>query len=54
VIAIVDDGVDIEHPELQANIWVNPKATRLTEGRNFFDKIQFHTSLFHGPLMTRS
>lgn len=38
VIAIVDDGVDIEHPDLQANIWVNPKATAPDRnGRNFFD-----------------
>ena len=38
VIAIVDDGVDLEHPDLQANIWVNPKATAPDRnGRNFFD-----------------
>jgi len=38
VIAIVDDGVDLEHPDLQANVWVNPKATAPDRnGRNFFD-----------------
>jgi subtilisin family serine protease len=38
VIAIVDDGVDIDHPDLHANIWVNPKAGAPDRnGRNFFD-----------------
>jgi subtilisin family serine protease len=37
VIAIVDDGVDLEHPDLKANIWENPKATAPDRnGRNFF------------------
>ena len=38
VIAIVDDGVDIDHPDLQANIWVNPKhGAPDRNGRDFFD-----------------
>lgn len=38
VIAIVDDGVDIGHPDLKANIWTNPTAgARDRHGRNFFD-----------------
>ncbi|HEV7472817.1 MAG TPA: S8 family serine peptidase [Pyrinomonadaceae bacterium] len=38
VIALVDDGVDIDHPDLQANIWVNPKAGAPDRnGRDFFD-----------------
>jgi len=38
VIAIVDDGVDIKHPDLQANIWVNPNANAPDRnGRNFYD-----------------
>lgn len=39
VIAIVDDGVDLDHPDLRANIWVNPKKTAPDRnGRNFFHK----------------
>jgi len=51
VIAIVDDGVDIEHPDLQANIWVNPKATAPDRnGRNFFDdNFNPRPRYFHGP-----
>ncbi|MGH9839912.1 MAG: S8 family serine peptidase [Blastocatellia bacterium] len=38
VIAIVDDGVDIRHPDLRANIWVNPDPSAPDRnGRNFFD-----------------
>jgi subtilisin family serine protease len=38
VIAIIDDGVDIDHPDLNANIWENPRATSPDRnGRNFFD-----------------
>ena len=37
VIAIVDDGVDLDHPDLKANIWVNPKTSQPDRnGRNFF------------------
>jgi len=37
VIAIVDDGVDLTHPDLKANIWVNPKSSAPDRnGRNFF------------------
>ena len=51
VIAIVDDGVDIEHPDLQANIWVNPKAAAPDRnGRNFFDKdFDPRPRYFHTP-----
>lgn len=51
VIAIVDDGVDIEHPDLQANIWVNPKATAPDRnGRNFFDEdFNPRPRYFHRP-----
>ncbi len=27
VVAVVDSGVDIDHPDLAANIWVNPRET---------------------------
>jgi subtilisin family serine protease len=38
VIAIVDDGVDIRHPDLKKNIWTNPTAgAKDKHGRNFFD-----------------
>ena len=38
VIAIVDDGVDIRHPDLRANIWVNPDPNAPDRnGRNFYD-----------------
>lgn len=37
VIAAIDDGVDIEHPDLQANIWKNPNpADPDVNGWNFF------------------
>lgn len=38
VIAIVDDGVDIDHPDLKPNIWTNPNPTAPDQhGRNFYD-----------------
>ncbi len=38
VIAIVDDGVDTGHPDLRANIWINPDSTAPDRnGRNFYD-----------------
>jgi len=38
VIAIVDDGVDIDHPDLQENIWTNPNPHAPDRhGRNFYD-----------------
>ncbi len=38
VIAILDDGVDIDHPDLKANIWKNPNTNeRDVNGWNFFD-----------------
>ncbi len=37
-IAIIDDGVDIDHPDLQSNIWVNPDPSEPdVNGRNFYD-----------------
>jgi subtilisin family serine protease len=39
VIAIVDDGVDIDHPDLRDNIWVNPNPVAPDRhGRNFYDE----------------
>jgi len=39
VIAIVDDGVDITHPDLKANIWKNPDPNAEDRnGRNFYDQ----------------
>ncbi|MBI3473425.1 MAG: S8 family serine peptidase, partial [Candidatus Solibacter usitatus] len=38
VIAIIDDGVDLGHPDLRANIWVNPDLKAPDRhGRNFYD-----------------
>jgi subtilisin family serine protease len=38
VIAIVDDGVDLLHPDLRANLWSNPKPDAPDlHGRNFYD-----------------
>jgi len=38
VIAIVDDGVDIDHPDLRDNIWENPDSTAPDRnGRDFYD-----------------
>ena len=37
-IAIIDDGVDIEHPDLQANIWNNPNPGEPdVNGWNFYN-----------------
>ena len=38
VIAIIDDGIDLDHPDLKANIWRNPKPrARDSHGRDFVD-----------------
>jgi subtilisin family serine protease len=38
VIAIVDDGIDLDHPDLKANIWANPnRRARDRHGRDFSD-----------------
>jgi len=38
VIAIIDDGIDLEHPDLAANIWRNPaRGARDRHGRDFVD-----------------
>ena len=38
VIAIVDDGIDLSHPDLKANIWKNPTpGARDRHGRDFVD-----------------
>lgn len=37
VVAILDDGVDVEHPDLRSRIWRNPdKQARDQVGRDFF------------------
>lgn len=37
-IAIIDDGVDLEHPDLKANLWRNPsRRARDRHGRDFVD-----------------
>jgi subtilisin family serine protease len=38
VIAIIDDGIDLDHPDLKANIWKNPgRGARDRHGRDFVD-----------------
>ena len=38
VIAIIDDGIDLDHPDLKANIWTNPtRGAKDRHGRDFFD-----------------
>jgi len=38
VIAIIDDGIDLDHPDLKANIWRNPaRGARDRHGRDFID-----------------
>ena len=38
VIAIIDDGVDLDHPDLAPNIWTNPRrAAKDRHGRDFVD-----------------
>jgi subtilisin family serine protease len=51
VIAIVDDGVDLKHPDLKANLWTNPDLqAQDRHGRNFYDD-DFDPSprYFHPP-----
>ena len=37
VVAVLDDGVDVDHPNLKANIWKNPDPTAKDQiGRDFF------------------
>jgi subtilisin family serine protease len=37
IIAIIDDGVDIDHPDLKPNIWTNPDSSKPdVHGWNFF------------------
>jgi subtilisin family serine protease len=38
VIAVIDDGIDLDHPDLRGNIWTNPKrGARDRHGRDFID-----------------
>jgi subtilisin family serine protease len=38
VIAIIDDGVDLDHPDLAPNIWTNPRrGAKDRHGRDFVD-----------------
>jgi subtilisin family serine protease len=38
VIAIIDDGIDLDHPDLAPNIWTNPRrGARDRHGRDFVD-----------------
>src|SRR5688572_14494107 len=40
VIAIIDDGIDLNHPDLKTNIWTNPSRTaRDRHGRDFVDDL---------------
>jgi subtilisin family serine protease len=51
VIAIIDDGVDLFHPDLRANLWTNPDSKAPDQnGRNFYDDT-FDPSpqYFHAP-----
>ena len=37
IVAVLDDGVDIDHPNLKANIWKNPSASAKDKfGRDFY------------------
>lgn len=39
VVAVLDDGVDLDHPNLKHNIWKNPKASAKDKnGRDFYLK----------------
>ncbi|MBI3269034.1 MAG: S8 family serine peptidase [Planctomycetes bacterium] len=56
VVAILDDGVDIDHPNLKSRIWKNPKKTEKDRfGRDFFvptdhpDHFNPRPKLFHFP-----
>jgi subtilisin family serine protease len=42
VVAVIDTGVDYNHPDLKANMWVNPKEVKNgsdTDGNGFIDDI---------------
>jgi subtilisin family serine protease len=53
VIAILDDGIDLDHPDLKANIWTNPnRGARDRHGRDFFDDTDRHNprpKVFNAP-----
>lgn len=53
VIAIVDDGVSIDHPDLRANIWRNPdRSARDRHGRDFVndrDRWNPNPKVFQAP-----
>ncbi len=54
VVAIVDEGVDIAHPDLQANIWTNPSPGSISgitgdvNGYNFRDNTGTIPAELHG------
>jgi len=53
VIAIVDDGIDLDHPDLKANLWNNPnRRARDRHGRDFSDDrdpFNPRPKVFHPP-----
>jgi subtilisin family serine protease len=53
VIAVIDDGVDLDHPDLNANLWSNPKAgAKDRHGRDFVDDSDGYNprpKVFHAP-----
>jgi subtilisin family serine protease len=53
VVAIIDDGVDIVHPDLKSNIWENPKkGAKDRHGRDFVndrDKFNPRPKVFQPP-----
>ncbi len=52
VIAILDDGVDVSHPDLKDNIWINPNQNALDRhGYNFVDHTSDPSPVYFSPLI---
>jgi len=50
VIAILDDGVDVSHPDLKDNIWINPNQNALDRhGYNFVDHTSDPSPVYFSP-----
>ncbi len=59
VVAVIDEGIDVSHPDLQPNIWTNPAeiagngidddANGFTDDVNGFDFLHNDASVYDGP-----
>ena len=53
IVAVVDEGVKHSHPDLQANMWVNPNETangKDDDGNGYVDDIYGYNFIDNGPI----